>query len=406
MSTVQKKELPRLSYGEGTMSWHGDKIMYRKSVKVGGGTKRLSVYGGTVREVKAKMREAESKALSVVCSSPTTTLSADMKNWLKAWKAPVLKPSSYDRLETTFKCQIEHYPIASIRWGDVASHDIQMHLNSLVEKKLSYSTIKKVYDLFNNYYNWKVKNRTIKYSPMETVIMTSEENMLKPTKQIQYLTKDEIPVFIEEATRLQKQMNTPVYRLGQGFVFLLFTGLRAGEAVALQWADIDFEKKTVTINKNSGIIVNREYDANSPELMKKQGIKKRVHHTGSTKNTKIRVVSLNTNAMEAINELHNQSKFVAATDYVFCTKAGKQNTQTNLDRCLKNILRNTDLSVQKCGCHMLRHTCASLLFEKNISVELIAAILGHSAAVCRKTYIHFCQKQTAEAIHKIAEFNF
>jgi integrase len=54
---------------------------------------------------------------------------------------------------------------------------------------------------------------------------------------------------------------------------------------------------------------------------------------------------------------------------------------------------------------MLRHTCASLLFAKKLQVEIIASILGHSPEVCRKTYIHFCQAQRAEAIHQIAEFN-
>ena len=69
------------------------------------------------------------------------------------------------------------------------------------------------------------------------------------------------------------------------------------------------------------------------------------------------------------------------------------------------LLQATPLDLPPCGCHMLRHTCASLLFAKKLQVEIIASILGHSPEVCRKTYIHFCQAQRAEAIHQIAEFN-
>ena len=64
--TVRMKQLPKMARGEGTMAYREDgTIMFRKTVKVSETqTKRVTVYGETVREVMALMAQKEKEALS------------------------------------------------------------------------------------------------------------------------------------------------------------------------------------------------------------------------------------------------------------------------------------------------------------------------------------------------------
>lgn len=56
------------------------------------------------------------------------------------------------------------------------------------------------------------------------------------------------------------------------------------------------------------------------------------------------------------------------------------------------------------GTHIICHTCSSLYFKKGVKIELIAALLGHSADVCRSTYIHFIEEQKKAAVELIDDY--
>ena len=68
---------------------------------------------------------------------------------------------------------------------------------------------------------------------------------------------------------------------------------------------------------------------------------------------------------------------------------------------IKNISVNGSLAITNASSHTLRHTCASLYFRKNVQIEIIAKILGHSVDVCRKTYIHLVEEQLKHAASQI-----
>ncbi|WP_255822047.1 site-specific integrase [Domibacillus sp. PGB-M46] len=57
------------------------------------------------------------------------------------------------------------------------------------------------------------------------------------------MTADELKVFIAGAKQLKNRTHYTMILL------LAYTGLRIGESLGLTWNDIDFEKKTISINK-------------------------------------------------------------------------------------------------------------------------------------------------------------
>lgn len=419
----KKPELPKLPRGQGSMKWcREETIMYRKYVDTGSEKIQVAVYGKTPNEVLKLMRLKEIELTQKYIKDDAKTLETALREWMET-RALSMKKSSYDRIEATFKNQICGYPIASIRFQQISEPDIHKHLETLIKRdRRSWSTVKKCYDLLNGFFKQAVQRKRLRDNPMEFIKMPSQSQMESKTKDICYLTREEIRTFTEEATRTlsgdmpaynwgkptsqDKEYCVPAYRYGWIFVFDIYTGLRIGELCALRWRDIDFENKTVSVTKSVHDVKNREYDESDPERMRLKKIRRYTLVEGSTKTGATRLIPLNSKAMEAISEYKKTCEFTDPDDYVVSTKYRSCNNLHNMYKRLNDILRRTgiDKGDGAHGVHMLRHTCASLLFEQGIQVEIIASILGNSPEVCRKTYVHFCQKQKADAIRKIEAF--
>lgn len=395
-----KQELPKLPKGDGTLRYaHGGKILYRKSIPMNDGYKRLAVTGATLKDCFNAMQRKEAEIRAGLKTTTSETLTVAMQNWLEVYKQPEVKPSSYDRLHITFTSQIQQMDIAGRVWKKIETDDLQQAVNALVEKNYSWSTIKKAYDMLNAFYKFQTQRGCLLRNPMEQCKMPARENVLKPEKEIVYMSEQQVREFSKEALSYAYGSSKLKYRYGPAFVFLIYTGLRIGELCALQWKDFDLEKKTVSITKNLMEIYNRDYGA---------GREKAAQYTtkiSTTKTRSTRIVPLNQKALIAYELMQQAAPYKDPDDYVLCTARRKPATPRQMERRLAYLLRLTGLDLPPCGCHMLRHTCASLLFAKKLQVEIIASILGHSPEVCRRTYIHFCQEQRAAAIQQIAEFN-
>lgn len=395
-----KQELPKLPKGDGTLRYaHGGKILYRKSIPVENGYKRLSVTGCTLKECFDAMRRKESEIRAELKTVGNETLCTAMLNWLELCKQHEVKPSSYDRLCITFNSQVKKMTIADRPWKKIKTEELQQAVNALIPCGYSWSTIKKAYDMLNAFYTFQTRRDYLTRNPMEQCKMPAHENILRQEKEIVYMSEQQVREFCREALSYAYGSSKLKYRYGPAFVFLIYTGLRIGELCALQWKDFDLEKRTVSITKNLMEIYNRDYGV---------GHEKVAQYTtkiSTTKTRSTRIVPLNQKALMVYELMRQAAPYTDPGDYVLCTARRKPATPRQMERRLTYLLQSTGLDLPPCGCHMLRHTCASLLFSKKLQVEIIASILGHSPEVCRRTYIHFCQEQRAAAIQKIAEFN-
>lgn len=395
-------KIPSLPYGEGSMSIKERPdgsyyVMYRKSFN----GKRLTTYGDTASEAMTSMRKKEKEEeTKFIQSTVSITLEEDVKNWLEYVKAPTLKPKSYDRIEMTYNNQIKGYVLASLRISVITDNDIQNHINELVKKNLSHSTIKKAYDLLNEYFRYKYIRSNPHLNPMLTVTMPNKDR-LKPIKELEWLSQDEIEIFTEQATMFMKHKNKPKYTLGHAFVALIYMGLRAGEFIALRWKHVDFDNNVIYIRKSIERVINREYDEKNPELMKQRGITKYIDVEGSTKTHETRTIPMTPIIKKMLSTVYKYSEYQGLNDYVIAVKEGGCNNITNMSRCLGSIYKDAGIDKHSNGIHVLRHTCASLYFRNKVALPLIAAHLGNSVEVCQKTYIHFIEQQQAEVARKV-----
>ena len=266
------------------------------------------------------------------------------------------------------KDELAQMDIRSIRLEHV-----QEYVNRLED--MSASTIKKQKLLLSQVLEHAMLTETIQRNPVEGVQMPP---MTHNTKVVFPYEKDEqeklVAAFTEENNgRLR-------FRYGWGAILILETGLRAGEALALEWSDIDEEKRTLKVTKN---------------MVRVDG-KNTVQRTTKTESGK-RTIPLNGRAMEAVQYLKAQA--VPGCPYVFTTQTGKHLSYRNLLATMETACEAA--GVEHRGLHALRHSFASNLYARGVEVKIISKLLGHaSVEITYNRYIHFFEGEIDDTLRQ------
>lgn len=173
------------------------------------------------------------------------------------------------------------------------------------------------------------------------------------------------------------------------FNFLYYTGLRFGEATVLNWNDINFERKTLRVNKTiSYKVEGRPYIITEPK----------------TKNS-IRTIDLDDNLIELLKEHYdNESKIYGFNKNMFVFGNIKYIPLTTFARKLDDYIKIAD--VKRITPHGFRHSHASLLIHLGLDFKDVAERLGDTIEMVQSTYYHmFPEKKsnTVNALNKLCK---
>lgn len=167
-------------------------------------------------------------------------LFCDLHFWHAQLKAIFLWSSETNLLKAN-----KNTSVGRSQLGTLTSLGIQALINSYTTT-LSYSTLKKVYDLLNNCYRHAVATRNIGYNPVDGVQLPKQENMSIQTKEIAILPDVDVEL-LEAAQSMCYKTGRLRYWYAPAYALILNTGLRSGEALALTWDNVNFHTKTLTI---------------------------------------------------------------------------------------------------------------------------------------------------------------
>ncbi len=375
-------------YGTGSISlrkdgkWQG---RINLGTDINGKRKQKYFYGNTEKEVKKKLKDYfTSREKYNVNNIAKMTLEEFLIDWLENILVNTLKPKSYAIKEYIIKQQIVPR-IGLLQINSIVAADIQQMINDMVDEDLSYSTIKKAFDTLNQRFKLAINQGQVNKNPTVGVVLPKQKN--KKNSEIQYFSKEQCKELIEESRRTYEYNNQNVYRLGELVPFLIFTGLRIGEAIALEWKDIDCKNKTITINKNVVEVKSKEVDK---YILEKQN---------STKtDSSTRIIPISNGAMKCIENL---KKINGDKKFVFASQTGKYISPSNFNRMFRGIQKALKYEVVL-GMHSLRHTFATLMLNKGIDVKIVSELLGHSnVSVTYNIYIHTIQSQKIKAINMV-----
>jgi len=384
---------PRRERGEGSVRFNQRskkwEARYSYGTRPDGRPDRRSRMADTEAEAKRllkEMRREADKLQEEAIDIKNVTMEEYYIKWLKG-KSLQIKPTSYDRLECTVNNQVLPY-IGMMQLQNVKTDNLQDIIYDLIDQEYSYSIIKKAYDALNECFRDAMVRGDIVRSPMMGVKLPDKTNENIPeAKEMLPFTSEETQIVIDEATRKYSNGRN-VYRLGWLFVFMLCTGVRVGEALALKYSEIDWENKMVHICRNSQMVINRKGGGRRYET--------RIFESVKTKSSN-RYIGLNTTAMEA---LHNLQQLTGDHEFVAVNKYGGHITYNNFAKTFYGLLKT--LQLKQRGLHNLRHTFASHLFAKKVDIKIISELLGHSSVqITYDTYVHILEEQKKTAVHAI-----
>ncbi|HEL2318658.1 TPA: site-specific integrase [Streptococcus suis] len=192
-----------------------------------------------------------------------------------------------------------------------------------------------------------------------------------------YFTDDELKKilsYIEEhnSNYSEKFINTLIK-------LLLATGLRIGEACALEWTDIDFKAQTISVTKT----LNSKGEVNSPK----------------TKSS-IRTIDVDHSTVAMLAKFKKEQqkeamKFGRREKTVFSTISKLYPSVGVLRLRLYHILK--EINVERAGYHAFRHTHASLLLNAGVPYKQLQLRLGHaSLQMTMDIYAHLSKESLKE----------
>jgi len=248
---------------------------------------------------------------------------------------------------------------------NISAEEIERFLNTLVTKKYSTKTIKD---------QTSVLKMVFRYAFINEYITSNPTLYIKPPKGKASVKREAIT---EEEMKIVKKSTDCTF--GLLAYFLMYTGLRKGEVLALQWKDIDFDKKEIHITKSVC------HHNNVPHI--------KTPKTESGNRTIMLLDCLSDKLKEIEKQLPN--------DYIF---SGSDTPLTNSQfQCRWEKYQKE--SGLKITAHQLRHTFATILFEANIDVKDAQNIMGHSdISVTQNIYTHIRSKRMQDTTNKLNNF--
>ena len=385
--------------GEGSWSKKTVKgIEYQRYRKLYNGTYK-EFYGRTVKEVKEKIQEFESRNMYIKKNDiRKQTFGEYLENWFKNIRVYEVESSTYLRNKQTINYHIKDSSLYNAQMVNVDFELCQSLINKLSEK-YSRSTISKVYVILNMCFNHALTKGHIGENPMMKVKMPKESSLVKKKKEAKWLSSSDVEKIVLEAERvntrefrIRGKVGERVYGVNAYYIILIiYTGLRIGELMALTWNDIDFKNKTLNVNKSraKGMIDGKTI----------LYIKDPKSESGT------RTIPLSDRAIYALNKIKEySSKFNLNSDNDLIV--ANTNSESNITRTINRMLFRAGCETEKCGLHALRHTFGSLLLEKGVDLKTISYLLGHSdITVTANIYLHVTREQAVNSIEVLNKVN-
>lgn len=322
-----------------------------KKVKIG--DKRVSVYGFSAYEVAQKI-----EALKGNMEKQKYPLFNEVLN---EWRTEHFKDIALGT-QTCYKPAIKRaeQEFGEVRICDITPMDITDLLAQLGKLGYSLQTVKVQRIVLKLVFKYAQSKGIVNNNPAVISELPS-----KLPKQVRQLPDDDVIDIVMKSSHLT---------FGVFPLFLLLTGCRRGEALALKWRDIDFDRKTIDINKK---IV---YSSNQPILE---------HHTKTSAGMR-KIILLD--AIEAkLRELKGNA---SPDDYIFGAD-GQPLTNTQFRIRWNKYIKEAGIDITP---HQLRHAYATILYDAKIDEKAAQSFMGHSTIeITHNIYTHIRQKKALQA---------
>ncbi|MBE5089583.1 MULTISPECIES: site-specific integrase [Bacillus cereus group] len=329
---------------------------------------RVRQHDGTLKQVKRRgfktkkeAREAEAKMLIEKETTSSLTFAQIADSYFE-WYSQRRKQSSINTIKNAIYNHLLK-EFGNMKMDQITANHV-MHYQNKMMSKYSAEYLKKFHTTLSAIFNFGIKFHGLTTNPARIAGNFEKES----NKRINFWEFEEFKRFIAV-------VDDPLYKAF--FTTLYYSGARKGELLALTWSDINFEEKTIDINKT---VYNRQ--VTEPK----------------TKSSN-RIVMLPSFAMDLLKDIKKRADLSAPVknDYVVFGEFYDSIATTTLHKKYNNYLKAAE--VKEIVMHEFRHSHASYLINKGVSPLVVAQRLGHSdVATTLNTYSHLYPSKQSEVV--------
>ncbi|HEM3633705.1 TPA: site-specific integrase [Streptococcus suis] len=366
-------------------------IVYRASVYLGidsitGKKVKTNITGRTKKEVKNKTQQAiatfKTDGATRYQSATITNYQELAELWWNSYKHTV-KPNTRGNVKTLLNRHViplfGAYKLDKLTTPLLQSIVIKLADKANTGEAGAYLHYDKIHALNKRILQYGVVMQVLPYNPAREVILP--RNAKKATrKKVKHFNDEQLKQFLDYLDSLDLSRYRNLYEVTL-YKFLLATGCRINEVLALHWSDIDLNNATVSITKT----LNRYGSINSPKS-----------------NASIRDIDIDRQTVAMLKEYRRRqiqeawtlgrSETVVFSDFIHDYPEDK-----TLGNRLTTRLRN--IGLPNIGFHGFRHTHASLLLNSGIPYKELQHRLGHSRiSMTMDIYSHLSKENAKNAV--------
>jgi integrase len=341
---------------------------------------RMTVSGKTAREARENADEVRRRLRAhLPARDRKDTLGVFTESWITSTLAASDRKQSTKSLYATLarkhiiEARIGMQPLDKLKPSHVEAWKVE-----LKGRGLSDATIRRTFSVLRAVLDTAVRDEALVRNQAAAV----KAPKVSP-QEAAYLTPDQVRQLLKAAQ---------TSRYAKLFEFLVNTGLRRGEALALRWSDVDLDVGAIRVRGTLGR-VNGALVVTEPKTAKSR-----------------RSVPLSTAAERVLREVRaaqaaerlKAGSMWQQTGLVFTTEFGTACEPRNALRALQDVAKHAKLP--GIGLHTLRHSAAAVMLVNGVPLKVVSEVLGHaSIGITGDIYGHVAPDVSREALRRLSE---
>ena len=301
--------------------------------------------------------------------------------WYDYWigiKKQTVRPNTVRNYTERYERNIKKV-IGSKHLTEVKPVHCQKIFSDMAEEGYKTTTIYQTRIALYNMLEFARENDVIITNPCKKSV---KSDMGKPSEKKEALTIDVQKKFLDAVVG---------YSYENQYCFILQTGLRTGELIGLRWSDIDFDNRTMKIERTM------EYRYKVGEW-----------RVGPPKSKSgYRTIPLTDEAIRILKDQRAKNRSLKLipiewTDTVFLCRKGTPVKNSTYDTGLFKYCDR--VGIPRFSMHVLRHTFATRCIEGGMKPKTLQKILGHSnIGITMNLYVHITEDEKHREIDLVAD---